>query len=153
MTRMIQPQSFLSRRRFLADTGGGLGAIALAWLLQNDSYGAEPGKRKPGPHFAPKGKRAIHIFSPGGVSHVDTFDYKPELAKFDGKPLTSKGQLDPFFGKPGNLLKNLCRSRNAVRAGSGSVIYCPTWLSARTTWWCSVRWKRKARRTRRRASR
>jgi hypothetical protein len=100
--------SLLSRRRFLGDAGTGLGAIALAWLLHADGYGA-PGvvRTTSGPHFPPRAKRAIHIFSPGGVSHVDTFDYKPDLAKYHGKPLTSKGTLDPFFGKPGNLMQSL----------------------------------------------
>ena len=102
---------WLSRRCFLTDTGTGLGAIALAWMLNGESNAAEPETRKQGPHFAPKAKRAIHIFSPGGVSHVDTFDYKPDLEKFHGKALTSKGMLDPFFGKPGNLMQSLYRFR------------------------------------------
>src|SRR3990172_4145330 len=91
---------FLSRRRFLADTGTGLGAIAFAWLL--NAEGCAEGR--PSRKAAPLAKRAIHIFSPGGVSHVDSFDYKPELEKHDGKPLTGKGTLDTFFGRPGNLL-------------------------------------------------
>src|SRR5438045_117011 len=108
MTAFPSPAALLSRRRFLADAGSGLGAIALAWLLHADGHAAgpsEPSRR--GPHFAPKAQRAVHIFSPGGVSHVDTFDYKPELEKYDGKPLTGKGTLDTFFGRPGNLLKSL----------------------------------------------
>src|SRR6516162_7476929 len=107
---MLMPsEPLLARRQFLADAGTGLGVIALAWLLHADGYAAEPaaGPGPRGPHFAGKAKRAIHIFSPGGVSHVDTFDYKPDLEKYDGKPLTGKGTLDPFFGKPGNLLKSL----------------------------------------------
>ena len=115
----------LHRRRFLSDAGTGLGAIALAWMLRADGYAsgvpsagsnAEPERRR-SPHFAPKAKRAIHIFSPGGVSHVDTFDYKPELAKHDGKPLTDKGTLDTFFGKPGNLLKSLWAFRQRGASG------------------------------------
>src|SRR6516225_2025038 len=96
----------LARRQFLANAGTGLGAIALAWLLNAEGHGAEPapgGQRPVGPNFAPRAERAIHIFSPGGVSHVDTFDYKPELEKYDGKPLAGKGTLDTFFGRPGNL--------------------------------------------------
>jgi hypothetical protein len=109
----------LGRRRFLADAGSGLGAIALAWLLHADGRAAEPaaGERPRGPHFAPKAKRAIHVFSPGGVSHVDTFDYKPALEKYDGQPLTGKGPLDPFFGKPGNLLKSLYPYRRRGQSG------------------------------------
>ena len=96
--------SFSSRRDFLSHAASGLGGISLAWLLDRDGLAAGT---KPRTHFASKVKRVIHVFSPGGVSHVDTFDYKPELAKHDGKPLTSKGQLDTFFGKPGLLLQSL----------------------------------------------
>ncbi|MBI1916040.1 MAG: DUF1501 domain-containing protein [Planctomycetes bacterium] len=48
----------------------------------------------------------MQIFCPGGVSHVDTFDYKPDLAKHDGKEMTGKGKVDTFFGKPGRLMKS-----------------------------------------------
>ena len=106
-----------SRREFFADTGSGLGAIALAWLLNGDGHATGPESLKRGPHFVPKAKRAIHIFSPGGVSHVDTFDYKPDLEKHHGKALTGKGMLDPFFGKPGNLMKSLYRFRQRGDSG------------------------------------
>jgi hypothetical protein len=110
--------ALLSRRRFLTDAGSGLGAIALAWLLNADGHAAEPSDpSRRGPNFAPKARRAVHIFSPGGVSHVDTFDYKPELEKYDGKPLTGKGTLDTFFGRPGNLLKSLYRFRRHGQSG------------------------------------
>lgn len=115
--------SKLPRRQFLADSATGLGAMALAWMLNADGYGAgannapESASRQRGPHFTPKAKRCIHIFSPGGVSHVDTFDYKPELEKQHGKQLTSKGTLDPFFGKPGNLMKSLYEFRQRGKSG------------------------------------
>lgn len=118
--------SFVSRRDFLAEASTGLGAIAFAWLLNADGLCAEPapsargtarGARQPATHFSPKAKRVIHIFSPGGVSHVDTFDYKPELEKQDGKSLTGKGALDTFFGKPGNLLKNLWEFKQRGQSG------------------------------------
>jgi hypothetical protein len=112
--------ALLSRRQFLADASTGLGAIALAWLLHADGYGAEATKaprRLQGPHFVPRAKRALHIFSPGGTSHVDTFDYKPDLARYDGKPLTGKGTLDPFFGKPGNLMKSPYPFRQRGQSG------------------------------------
>ena len=43
----------------------------------------------------------MQIFCAGGVSHLDTFDYKPELARFDGKTLEGKGENKGFFGQPG----------------------------------------------------
>jgi hypothetical protein len=102
----------LSRRHFLWQSGGGLGAIALAWLFDQEARAAVPAKPSLSPyaprpsHFVAKAKRVIQIFACGGVSHVDTFDHKPELAKHHGEALTGKGKIDTFFGKPGNLLKS-----------------------------------------------
>src|SRR5258705_7059925 len=76
----------LSRRHFLSNTAVGLGSVALAWLLNRDqARGASSSARQP--HFAPKAKRVVQIFCCGGVSHIDTFDYKPELERFHGKTL------------------------------------------------------------------
>jgi len=94
--------SFLDRRRFLADAGTGLGAIALSWMLTRDRAAAADAR----PHVAARARRVIHVFSPGGVSHVDTFDHKPELAKADGKSLEGKGAIDTFFAQPGVLRKS-----------------------------------------------
>src|SRR5262245_63603450 len=89
----------IDRRSFLGHTLG-LGGVALTWLLHRDGLAAETSV----PHFAPKAKRVLLVFCPGGVSHVDTFDYKPELEKQNGKPLGVK--IDTFFGQPGNLMKS-----------------------------------------------
>ena len=97
--------SALSRRHFLWQTGGGLGAIALAWMLDREAS-RRARTEAPRPHFPPKAKRVVQIFCPGGVSHVDTFDYKPDLAKHDGQELTGKGKIDTFFGQPGRLMKS-----------------------------------------------
>ena len=71
------------------------------------------------PHFPPQARRVIHVFSPGGVSQVDTFDHKPELARLDGQPLTGKGALDTFFGRPGNLRKSYYKfARHGACGGS-----------------------------------
>ncbi len=98
----------LTRRQLLWETAGGLGGVALAWLMaQSDARAALVAPpHAPRPHFAPKVKHIIQIFLTGGVSHVDTFDYKPELEKLDGKPLSGKGTIDTFFAKPGNLMKS-----------------------------------------------
>lgn len=101
----------LTRRHFLRDSGAGLGAVALAWMLNEEGRAAEdknaisPYAPKQ-PHFQAKAKRVVQIFACGGVSHVDTFDHKPELAKHDGKELTGKGKIETFFGKPGRLMKS-----------------------------------------------
>ena len=82
-----------SRRELLQRTGIGFGAIGLASLLGDtgaltahaaDSINPLEPKL---PHFAAKAKRVIHLFMNGGPSHVDTFDPKPMLDKYNGKPL------------------------------------------------------------------
>ena len=109
--------ALLGRRQFLNEANTGLGAIALAWLLHSEGHGAETKAGAPGPHFPPRAKRAIQIFSLGGVSHVDTFDYKPDLEKHHGQPLTGKGTLDTFFGRPGNLMRSPYAFRRRGRSG------------------------------------
>jgi len=78
-----------SRREWLARAGSGLGALGLTGLLI-DAGAAAPAVGRPAPkspHFAPKVKRVIQFFCNGGPSHVDTFDPKPALAKYAGRPL------------------------------------------------------------------
>ena len=90
----------------------GLGTIALASLLDQDRGHADR------PHNLARAKRCIHIFSPGGVSQVDTFDYKPALERLDGKRLMGKGEIDTFFGKIGVLRKSFYRFRQHGASGS-----------------------------------
>jgi hypothetical protein len=110
----------LSRRHFLWQAGGGLGAVALACMLNEESradgHAASPYAPKP-THFPAKAKRVIHIFACGGVSHVDTFDHKPELEKRHGQELTGKGKIDTFFGKPGRLAKSPFKFRPYGKSG------------------------------------
>ncbi len=108
---MASPEAspVLDRRHFLWNSGGGLGAIALAWMIQKDSLAAMEPKMRSGiaPHFAAKAKRVVQVFCAGGVSHLDTFDYKPELDRADGKSLEGKGENLGFFGQPGRLMKSV----------------------------------------------
>jgi hypothetical protein len=80
---------FPSRRDFLWQTGGGLGGIALAHLLGSQQLLAGPARPRPefngGLHHRAKVKRVLQLFMNGGVSQMDTFDYKPELAKRHGQ--------------------------------------------------------------------
>ena len=87
----------ITRRHFFKDCGIGVGKIALASLLTDafagrsaaaPSRSADPLALRQ-PHFAPKAKRVIHLFMAGAPSQLDLFDYKPELAKLEGKPLPS----------------------------------------------------------------
>jgi hypothetical protein len=72
----------MSRRQALVTAANGFGLVALAGLLE------KPARAAPAPHFAPRAKRVVFCFMDGGVSHVDSFDPKPQLDAFDGKPFT-----------------------------------------------------------------
>ena len=82
-----------TRREIITRSGMGMGILGLASLLgdqfsqaEGPSTGSNPLQPKP-PHFAPKAKRVVHFFLNGGPSHVDTFDPKPMLETYAGKPL------------------------------------------------------------------
>ena len=80
-----------SRRHFLAQSGFGLGSVALAWLLKQDNLLANAPRpdldpksfdllpRRP--HFEPRAKAMISMFMQGGPSHMDLFDPKPEIGR------------------------------------------------------------------------
>ncbi|WP_439628096.1 DUF1501 domain-containing protein [Gemmata sp.] len=102
--------AYRSRREFLARAGGGFGMLALADLLRADEpkAAAPPGPLSPHePHFPAKAKRVIWLFMNGGPSQVDTWDYKPELEKRDGKELEGFDPNTGFFtGQVGPLMKS-----------------------------------------------
>jgi len=100
-------QPVLDRRGLFSWVAGGLTGAAMMGLLQRDGLpraAAVPGEAAdPPPHLPAKAKRAIHICCCGGVSHLDSFDYKPALARFHGKPLPSSDKPETFFGQIGLL--------------------------------------------------
>jgi hypothetical protein len=115
---------FLSRRQVLHNFTNGFGTIALASLLAQGAsatavgggISANPLMVKP-PHFAPKAKRAIFLFMTGGPSHVDLFDPKPALAKYNGQPLPfEKPKL--MRTKTGNLLGSPFSFKKYGQAGT-----------------------------------
>src|SRR6187401_2508359 len=57
------------------------------------------------PHYAPKAQQALVIFCSGALSHVDTWDYKPELIKRHGQPLPGSDKLITFQGENGSLTR------------------------------------------------
>ncbi len=113
------PSSF-SRRDFLSNTGGGLGGIALAWMLNQENVRAAGTPALPlgQPHFTPKAKRVVQIFCAGGVSHLETFDYKPALERLNGKSMENRGENLGFFGQPGNLMKSIYDFRQHGKSGA-----------------------------------
>jgi hypothetical protein len=100
---MSSPRDFYgrTRREFLWHAGGGFTAVALSGLL-DDTFFASQAVAADGstpfdnplapkkPHFAPKAKAVIFVFCYGGVSHIDTFDYKPAMKGMDGKTVKVK---------------------------------------------------------------
>ncbi|PAW84092.1 MAG: hypothetical protein B9S33_12470 [Pedosphaera sp. Tous-C6FEB] len=112
--------SLLSRRHFLWNTGGGLGGIALAWMLNQENARAAGTPALPlgKPHFAPKAKRVVQVFCAGGVSHLETFDYKPALERLNGKSMENRGENLGFFGQPGNLMKSIYDFRQHGKSGA-----------------------------------
>ena len=80
-----------SRRNALQSLACGFGYMALAGMSTQSMQSARAGMVSPlaarKPHHAPKAKRVIFLFMQGGVSHVDSYDYKPELEKQDGKQM------------------------------------------------------------------
>lgn len=93
--------NWINRREFLDEMTHGLRGIALAMLLAEEELLA--GRKS---HFPAKAKRVIQIFCPGGVSHLDTFDYKPELEKRSGQPLPGAEKFVSFQGANGNLMRS-----------------------------------------------
>ena len=111
----------LARRRFCLQGGMGLGAIALRHLLgRQDPQPASVAGRPPirpaiaagqpyaprPPHFPARAKNVIVIFCSGAVSHLDTFDYKPELIRRHGQPLPGSEKLITFQGEQGALTRS-----------------------------------------------
>jgi Protein of unknown function (DUF1501) len=111
----------LSRREMLVRSANGFGAAALAALLQSETRGADA-PRSPDPfapkkpHFAAKAKSVIFLFMDGGPSQVDTFDPKPALEKYHGKPFPTK--VEPTqFNNVGNTLASPWKFKKYGQSG------------------------------------
>ncbi|MEZ6044124.1 MAG: DUF1501 domain-containing protein [Planctomycetaceae bacterium] len=109
---------FYFRRQFLKQATSGLGAIALSAMLAEETQSAtsSPGRDPLEaiiPHFAPKAKRVIFLYMTGGVSHVDSFDPKPDLFANHGKTIT----VDNWQGKIGEFTRYLKKPNWKYRPG------------------------------------
>ena len=79
-----------SRRELLLQSGRGIGGLALAALLEGAPAAAIDPLAPKQPHGPARARAVIHLFMHGGVSHVDTFDPKPELAKRSGQTISAE---------------------------------------------------------------
>src|ERR1700722_11957003 len=87
LTPLSKRLGSLPRRWFLRDCGIGLGTLALNSLLSRDARSASAASplAPRQPHYPAKAKRVVYMFQAGAPSHLELFDYKPELAKHDGQ--------------------------------------------------------------------
>lgn len=109
---------FASRRDFLMRAGGGFGALALSFLLSQESAKASPGAVLP--TQVAKAKSVIWLFMEGGPSHIDLFDPKPVLQKLAGKPMPrSFGHVLTAMGTSDNTL--MASKRTWQRYGKSGI--------------------------------
>jgi hypothetical protein len=122
------PAHYPSRRDFLRRAGMGLGTLALAGLLDRqgllhadtaeDDRSLHPLAPRSG-HFSPRARAVIWLFINGGPSHVDTWDYKPELERRHGQELPGFDRNTGFFtDQVGPLMKSPFRFRRHGLSGS-----------------------------------
>jgi hypothetical protein len=118
------------------EAGMGIGGLALIDLLSRDQLlaadtppGACVNTAAPNgsplvpksPHFKPRAKSVISLFMSGGVSHVDTFQYKPALEKYNRMPMEGKGEIKVRQGYPGPLMQSPFTFKQYGKSG--------TWVS------------------------
>jgi len=115
---MNTPFEPISRRTLLQRLGTGFGMLGLAGLLADQKLLAN-GPANPlapkQPHFTPRAKRIIHVFMNGGPSQVDTFDPKPELVRYHGRP--PGGAHANIRGGTRTLMASPYRFRNCGQSG------------------------------------
>ena len=97
----------MNRREFLNSIGVGFGGLAFNSLAAG---------RFAKPHFVARAKRVIFLFMHGGPSHIDLFDYKPALTKYNSKPLPFP-ERKVQFAKRGNLMASPWKMRKVGTSG------------------------------------
>ena len=140
-------QHLLDRRGFLAHMATGVGGIALSALLAERGLLAAgpPGSEgrplapKP-PAFPARAKRVLHLFCTGAVSHLDTWDYKPELIKRHGQPMPGRREArSPSRDENGALNQSPWKFRPRGQTGKQVSDLLPHLAARRTTFASSIR--------------
>jgi hypothetical protein len=113
--------SYLDRRSWLWHAGGGLGGIALSWLLgEQGLLAAAPAPRaglNGGLHHRARAKRVVQLFMSGAASQCDTFDYKPLLLKKHGQKFDPGGRVELFQSSPGEVMRSPWKWRQYGKCG------------------------------------
>jgi len=117
----------LTRRHFLAQSSFGIGGLALAWLRHKDRLLGAPARPEleqrrfdllpKRPHFEPRATAMISLFMQGGPSHLDLFDPKPIMARFDGRPFPGTIQYDNAAEASAKVLHSPWKFRKHGRSG------------------------------------
>ena len=133
----LHARYLLDRRNFLGQSASGLSGIALTQLLATHGLLAveksktplrpridpqNPNAARP-PHFDAKAKNVLVIFCAGACSHLDTWDYKPELVRLHDKPMPGSEKVITFQGEQGTLQQSPCdrpKSRSFCRSHRGA---------------------------------
>ena len=121
--RLSNGESFAtqqSRRHLLQKMGDGFGALALAAMLQEKSAFAADEQARTSvvdPHHPATATSVIQIFCPGGLSHVDTWDYRPQLEKSHGTAFDAELGKQTFAGVAGEYARSFWRFRQHGESG------------------------------------
>ena len=107
---MSADRPLFTRREMLRRTSLGFGSLALSGLLSGKAWGAATG-----PHFKPRVKHVILCYMSGGVSHVDSFDPKPELKRRHGQPMPVPVK-PTVFNENGNIMASPWEARPRGRS-------------------------------------
>ncbi len=108
----------ITRRSFLDNVYTALAGIGLVHLTANEASTAEWKPGRGTTHFPAKAKRVLQIFCPGAASHMDLWDEKPALEKYEGKPLPGEENFVSFQGKNGTLMKSPWPFQSAGESGT-----------------------------------
>ena len=116
---MYQFYRHRDRRQFLSQLGDGLGLAALASIaVAEDGPGADQTwNLKPTSHHPARASSVIQIFCPGGMSHVDTWDYRPALERSHGTPFDAELGKQTFAGVAGSYAKSFWKFRQHGECG------------------------------------
>jgi len=134
MTTSLEQYSHqVNRRAFLGRSGLGVGSAAFSSMLASDLMAQDRDTNGAGrtdtPHAEPKVKRVIFLCMAGGPSHLETFDFKPELAKLDGKPMpasyTAGQPIAQLQGQELNCLGPLTKFGQYGQSGQTISDYLP----------------------------